>query len=225
MVLLHADFSKDGKPLQLRDFAAALRKADEPLCKAYDLTWGSLSHSYMALLHADFSKDGKPLQLRDIAAALRKADDPQGIPAALRAAEALVAACPDELGYYAGKAMIPACMVAFWPAWDVDRCVCTPTCFDRASSGHLAGKAISLYPGMCHVPRDKDGTLRIRSDQRPLRRPLWLNKAALPGKDYLIDRDSRAMCFCPLYLASGYHSIMIADDGMSETATSNPSGH
>ena len=52
---------------------------------------------------AELSKDGKPLQLRDVAAALRKADDPQGIPPALRAAEALVAAQPDELSHYAGE--------------------------------------------------------------------------------------------------------------------------
>ncbi|KAK9822319.1 hypothetical protein WJX74_006980 [Apatococcus lobatus] len=63
--------------------------------EAYDLTEDDPTD--------DLSKDGKPLQLRDVAAALRKADDPQGIPPALRAADALVAAHPDELRHYAGE--------------------------------------------------------------------------------------------------------------------------
>ena len=58
-------------------------------------------------LAAELSKDGRPLQLRDIAAALRKTDDPQGIAPALRAAEALVAANPDELSHYAGPHSLP----------------------------------------------------------------------------------------------------------------------
>lgn len=61
---------------------------------------------------AELSKDGKPLQLRDVAAALRKADDPQGIPPALRAAEALVAAHPDELSHYAGEQRGPVGIAA-----------------------------------------------------------------------------------------------------------------
>lgn len=63
----------------------------------------------MCKVVADLSKDGKPLQLRDVAAALRKADDPQGIPPALRAADALVAAHPDELRHYAGEHALLHC--------------------------------------------------------------------------------------------------------------------
>ncbi|KAK9868756.1 hypothetical protein WJX84_007936 [Apatococcus fuscideae] len=69
--------------------------ASEDGFEAYDLTEDDSTEK--------LSKDGRPLQLRDIAAALRKTDDPQGIAPALRAAEALVAANPDELSHYAGE--------------------------------------------------------------------------------------------------------------------------